>query len=222
MSRYYVYAYFRANESLAADAGTPYYIGKGTGKRAFRKHSSTPTPKDKKNIVFLEQNLSEDEAHMLEIELIAKYGRKDLGTGILHNRTSGGEGFSGSIPWNKGLSGVQVAWNKGKSGYLSDVQRKDIGEAIRMRGQQTPEVIAKRAAAMMGKNKDKIRTEESKKAHSEKMKGRPSPLKGKASPLKGKPGRVWTEQQKADMSVVRIGKPWSDARRMACRNKKET
>jgi hypothetical protein len=52
-------------------------------------------PKDKSRIIFLKQNLTEEEAFRHEIYMIAVFGRKDLGTGILHNRTDGGDGSSG-------------------------------------------------------------------------------------------------------------------------------
>jgi hypothetical protein len=32
------YAYIRSQDSITAKAGTPYYIGKGCGMRAFKKH----------------------------------------------------------------------------------------------------------------------------------------------------------------------------------------
>jgi len=67
---------------------------KGKGNRAWQKHS-IPLPKDKNHIVIIAENLTEEQALNAEKELIAKYGRKDLGTGILHNRTNGGEGVSG-------------------------------------------------------------------------------------------------------------------------------
>ena len=96
---YYVYAYLRNKDSATAKAGTPYYIGKGKGNRAFNQHRNknlgVPVPKDKTNIVFLETNLSEIGAFALERRIISWYGRKDMANGILSNQTDGGEGGSG-------------------------------------------------------------------------------------------------------------------------------
>jgi len=89
---YYTYAYLRENR-------TPYYIGKGKGKRAYQKHQKgIGLPKDKSRIIFLKKNLTEEEAFKHEIYMIAVLGRKDLGTGILHNKTNGGDGANNLSP----------------------------------------------------------------------------------------------------------------------------
>jgi hypothetical protein len=86
---YYTYAYLRED-------GTPYYIGKGKGFRLYVKKRIVPLP-SKDRIIYLKRNLTEQEAIKHEIYMIAVYGRKDLGTGILRNLTDGGEGTSGRI-----------------------------------------------------------------------------------------------------------------------------
>jgi general stress protein YciG len=90
-NKYYTYAYLRKNR-------TPYYIGKGERNRAYTKRKGEINPpKDKSRIIFLKKNLFEEEAFKHEIYMIAVFGRKDLGTGILHNKTNGGQGVSGRI-----------------------------------------------------------------------------------------------------------------------------
>ncbi|NBQ98419.1 MAG: hypothetical protein EBT26_10250 [Microbacteriaceae bacterium] len=90
-NRFYTYAYLRKDR-------TPYYIGKGSGNRLYTKdRKEFKPPKDKSRIIFLKQNLTEEDAFKHEKYMIAVFGRKNNGTGILRNKTDGGEGPSGAI-----------------------------------------------------------------------------------------------------------------------------
>lgn len=84
---FYVYFYLREN-------GTPYYVGKGSGDRAFCTDRRLPAPKDRSRILIQEYE-SETDAFAAEIFFIAFYGRKDTGVGCLHNFTDGGQGAAG-------------------------------------------------------------------------------------------------------------------------------
>lgn len=92
MKKYYTYAYLRED-------GTPYYIGKGSGKRAYVKSGRVIHTPPEDRILILKNNLLEEEAFRHEKYMIGVYKLKTEG-GLLHNKTYGGEGPSGVIvPW---------------------------------------------------------------------------------------------------------------------------
>ena len=95
--RFYVYAYLRSRSSKFGVVGSPYYIGKGQTDRRFSKHHNAKPPQDPANNVLLKEGLAETYALAEEIRLIKFYGRIDIGTGCLRNRTDGGDGASGFI-----------------------------------------------------------------------------------------------------------------------------
>ena len=91
----YVYCYLRED-------GTPYYVGMSAdprGLRPFSRHSSTAKPprKNPERVRPLRTGLTRQEAEDWEKFYINRYGRKDLQTGILGNRTDGGDGGSGVV-----------------------------------------------------------------------------------------------------------------------------
>jgi len=87
---FYIYAYISKN-------GNVYYIGKGYEGRAWISHKThgIHRPKNDNLIIIMESNLSEIGSLSLERFYIRWYGRRDNGTGILLNKTDGGEGATG-------------------------------------------------------------------------------------------------------------------------------
>jgi hypothetical protein len=116
---YYTYAYLRED-------GTPYYVGRGKGGRAFDKTHRIKVP-PKERVLFLKQNLTYEEATKHEIYMIAVLGRKDLGTGILRNLTDGGEGRPGPKPQEE-VDKIRRS-NTGKK--LSEETKKRLSEIKR-------------------------------------------------------------------------------------------
>jgi hypothetical protein len=93
----YVYRHIRL------DKNEPFYIGIGTDsnfERAYEKYNCRRNKiwmaimnKSEYDVEILFSDISNEDAKQKEIEFITLYGRKDLGTGTLANRTSGGDGI---------------------------------------------------------------------------------------------------------------------------------
>ena len=158
---YYIYFYMRSRDSAIGKAGTPYYVGKGKGRRAYSNHRSVPVPKDKNNIVFVLNNLTEEQAFRNERDFISWYGRVDSGNGILRNLTDGGEGSSGLIlseEHKRKISEANKGQGLGKKIHSEESKRK-IGEASKGRIY-----------------KGRIPSEEHKRKNSEAHKGKLNPM----------------------------------------------
>lgn len=153
---FYTYIYYdpgRNNE--------PIYVGKGKEYRAwchlYRKDTHPLTQRlnlmKRNNIlpnIGFYSEMDEELALLVEIELIAKLGRKDLGLGPLLNLTDGGDGIynisqeikdkisnskKGSIPWNLGKPHTQETRDKisksNTGNTLSDQTRFRMSAASR-------------------------------------------------------------------------------------------
>lgn len=178
--RFYTYAYLREDR-------TPYYIGKGTAKRLYVKgRKDIRPPKDKSRIIFLKQNLTEEEAFKHEIYMISVFGRKDLRTGILHNRTNGGDGSSGVIVSEETKRKMSEA-NKGKS--LSQATKRKMSEAKKNQTEETRKKISQA-------NKGRKYNEEQRKLMSERSKGRKHSEETKKKMSDQRKGRVFSEEHK--------------------------
>ena len=188
---YYVYAYVRKD-------GTPYYIGKGKYKRAYDNAHNVRVPKDKSRIVFLETNLSEIGAFALERRYIRWWGRKDNFTGILHNRTDGGEGACGIIVSNTHKQKLKEA-NLGKT--LSIQTKEKISKALieLSKSEETKQKmsLAKKGIPLSDVNKQKLK---------EANLGKTLSIQTKEKIRIANTGRKHTEEAKLKMSLATKGK----------------
>ena len=125
---YYTYLWLRQD-------GTPYYVGKGTGKRGFVSFNhGVKCPRDHSRIIAQEQS-SEEAAFAVEKFLITYYGRLDLGTGCLRNLTGGGE------------NPPKVVWTAERREVA---RQRQLGNTYRRGSHQSPEANQKNREAHQG------------------------------------------------------------------------
>ena len=118
--KFYTYLWLRED-------GTPYYIGKGSGRRAHERHGHSVHMPPKDRIVIYPAD-SEADAFETEIALIWYYGRKDLGTGYLYNHTDGGDNPPSQKGVKRSAKHVAALVNSRKGKTISEQHR----QALRM------------------------------------------------------------------------------------------
>ena len=156
---YYVYGWIRLyrNEFI--------YIGKGKGNRAFVLKTSNNHFMNIYNsvdtaVIFLEKNLTEEEALELEEKYIEMLvfeigyginikGFRESEVGLLTNCTWGGEGTSGRRCKEITKKRISIA-NKGKSHPQTDTTKRIISEKLKAH-KKTDEHIRKIANALKGR-----------------------------------------------------------------------
>ena len=191
---YYTYAFLREDR-------TPYYIGKGKGNRAYRRRDKgIKPPKDKSKILILKQNLTEEESFRHEVYMIAVFGRKDLGTGILHNRTNGGDGISGYVFSEETKKKLSEA-HKGKT--HSEESKRKMSEVNKGKTLSEEHKIKLSEA-----KKGKTFSEESKRKMSEAHKGKTFSEEHKRKISETNKGRTLSEETRRKISEARKGRKW--------------
>lgn len=150
----HVYIHCRPDE-------TPFYVGIGRGKRCYNFNSRSllhqrTVAKIREAggevIVKIDRTCTIEEAILREKELIALYGRKDIGTGILVNHSDGGE----FVPEKGRVRSSDVL--KGNKNRLGTIQsgetRKKIGEASKKAWENAEERRKKNSERLAARNKD--------------------------------------------------------------------
>ena len=169
---------------------TPYYIGKGKANRINEGHNVALPPKECR--VIIAENLSEQDAFDLEIELIAKYGRKDIGTGILRNQTDGGDGASGNKHSEETLKKMRD-------------QAKNREQKKKQEGWEYPE-SARRAISEMQKGKPKPKEWVDNVAAALNARSEEEKAEWKAKISQAKKGKPMSAETKAKLSAINKGK----------------
>ena len=190
---FYTYLWLRED-------GTPYYAGKGSGKRAFEKHLIGNAPP--KYRILIEPHACETDAFEVEKFFISYYGRKDIGTGILLNFTDGGEGVSGMI-FIPEMRAHMSAAHIGKVHSTASIEKTRRAHFGSKRSLETKRRISE---AGLGRKPTNEARENMRKAGLGRKQSEETKAK-KSAALKGRP---LTEETKAKLRVSAIGRKATD------------
>ena len=185
---YYNYIYLRED-------GTPRYVGKGCNGRAWKNHKGHLPPKNTE-LILTQYFESEADAFFAEEFLISYYGRKDLGTGCLRNRTDGGEGPKGYIFTEEHCRNI----SKAKRGHVTSSKARAKMSISQTGRVHSTESRTRMSLAHLGKKN----SEEHRKHLSESLKGKkfsPEHLKNLRVALSKKPPHTAVVRKRISESV---------------------
>lgn len=192
-SDFYTYAWLRED-------GSPYYIGKGTGNRAYRSHrrgDKQMSAPPRHRVLFLKKDITEFDAYKHEMYMVSHYGRKDEG-GILINMTAGGEGTSGRKPTDYCIERTKET-NTGRT--FTAEQKKKVSEQVSKRKWWNNGVKDKHTIECPGEGWVLGRLHNTK---SEVYKSKEFAEKSRQNML----GKPKSEEARAKMSAARKGRSW--------------
>ena len=147
MDNFYTYLWLRED-------GTPYYVGKGIGRRVSRRHRMGEPPSIDR--ILIQEFPSEADALAAEAFLISYYGREDLGLGCLLNLTDGGEGMSGHKATAETRRKMSLSHIGHEGFWLGKTESAETRakQSIAAQGKKKSEETRKRmSAAQMGNHK---------------------------------------------------------------------
>ena len=237
MARFYVYEHWRP------DADVCFYVGKGTGDRAWRLKTRAGYHKNvieklirndfAVDVRIVADELEEKVAHAIEIERIAYW--RSLGI-ALTNRTDGGEGISGyahtaetrarlgaaakgrlvSPETRAKMSEVlRAAWAAGERKLLTDEVKAKISEALK--GRVPSDDVRAKLVAAQRKRQDEgrgtILSEEAKAKISLSLTGKVRPDEVRAKISATMKGYVPSEEHRANLSASQKGREFSPEHR---------
>lgn len=146
-----------SRQSALHSQGEPIYVGKGLFHKNRHLHHLTRTDRHPLTsrikklrkagvepiIALLANDIDEELAHLVEVEAIAKFGRKDLKKGPLLNLTDGGEGASNRVV----LQSTRSKQSASIRAALADPELKERWLKSQKAANENPEVRARRSAA---------------------------------------------------------------------------
>jgi hypothetical protein len=122
MEKFYIYLHIKSTN------GEPFYVGKGSLNRYKSKNDRNKWWHNTVNkygyeVIFLEENLTEEEALAKEEYWIKRIGRRDLGNGSLVNMTDGGDGMKNIVFTDEHKKKISIAKTGSKQ---SDIHKLNI------------------------------------------------------------------------------------------------